>query len=222
MREAQPHGLLSVEMSAIARRHTSCSPHKDFAMAAPVARSATLAVTLAAALFAGTPAQAGCHGAECYRYVATPPVFDTVSEQVLVRPPRTVYRSTPPVFDTVSERVLVAPGGRVWQTRRGPYGELEGCWIDTPPQYAVRQRRVMVQPPQSIPETIPPEYATVSRRVLVQPARAGWVPAGPRGPGYGPGYGVGSIPDALGITGASSADIGVGLGFSRGSVYDGY
>ncbi len=68
-----------------------------------------------------------------------------------------------------------------------------------------------------MPETFPPEYATVSRRVLVAPARAGWVPVG----GYG-GPLVGSLPDALGITGASSADIGVGLGFSRGSIYDGY
>jgi hypothetical protein len=83
-----------------------------------------------------------------------------------------------------------------------------------------------VQPGQSIPETLPPEYASVSRRVLVQPARSGWVPVGyGGGGGYGPGPGgplIGSIPDAFGITGASSADIGVGLGFSRGSLYDGY
>lgn len=195
-------------------------------MAAPVARIAPLAAALVGAVLVAAPAQAGCHGAECYRYTSTPPVFDTVTEQVLVAPPRTVYRSVPPVFDTVSERVLVAPGGRVWQTRRGPYGELEGCWVNTPPRYAVRTRQVMVRPPQQIPETIPPAYASVSRRVLVQPARSGWVPVGG---GYGGGYGrggygggIGSIPDALGIAGASSADIGVGLGFSRGSVYDGY
>lgn len=197
-------------------------------MTAPVTRL-TFLITALAGAFLATPAQAGgCYGTECYRRVSTPPVFDTVSEQVLVRPPRTIYRTVPPVFDTVSERVLVAPGGRVWQTRRGPYGELIGCWVTTPPQYAVRQRRVMVQPPQTIPETIPPEYASVSRRVLVEPARSTWVPVGGGygpGPGYGPGIGgplVGSIPDAFGITGASSADIGVGLGFSRGSIYDGY
>lgn len=190
-------------------------------MTAPVARPVTLLAALVGMSLSAGAAQAGCHGSACYRYVNTPPVFDTVSEQVLVRPPRTIYRTTPPVFDTVSERVMVSPGGRVWQTRRGPYGELIGCWVNTPPQYTVRSRQVMVQPPQQIPETIPPEYASVQRRVLVQPARAGWVPAGG---GYGGGYGggIGSIPDAIGITGASSADIGVGLGFSRGSVYDGY
>lgn len=186
-------------------------------MTAPVARPFTLLAALVGATLSAGAARAGCHGAECYRYTQTPPVFDTVSEPVLVRPPRTVYRTTPPVFDTVSERVLVSLGGRSWQTRRGPYGELIGCWVSTPPQYSVRHRQVMVQPPQQIPETLPPEYASVQRRVLVQPARAGWVPVGG---GYG--GGIGSIPDALGITGASSADIGVGLGFSQGSTYDGY
>jgi hypothetical protein len=155
-------------------------------------------------------------------------VYDTVQENVLVRPPRTVYRTTPPVYDTVSERVMVSPGGRFWQTSRGPGGELVGCWVTTPPRFAVRTRTVLVRPAQSIPETIPPEYASVSRRVLVAPARSGWVPAGG---GYGGGYApaayaggplVGSIPDAVGITGASSSDIGVGLGFSYGSRYEGY
>lgn len=120
----------------------------------------------------------------------------------------------------------MAPGGRVWQTSRDAYGELVGCWVDVPPRYSVRHRRVLVQPAQAIPETIPAEYASVRRRVLVQPARSGWVPAsyGHGGyPGtYGPRVGIGSIPDAFGITGASSADVAVGLGFSRGSIYDGY
>jgi len=196
-------------------------------MTAPVARTALLAAALGGLMLAA-PAQAGgCYGTECYRRVVTPPVYDTVQENVLVRPPRTVYRTTPPVYDTVSERVMVSPGGRFWQTSRGPGGELIGCWVTTPPRFAVRTRTVLVRPAQSIPETIPPEYASVSRRVLVAPARAGWVPAGGYG-GYGyrpAAYGgplVGSIPDAMGITGASASDIGVGLGFSYGSRYEGY
>ncbi|CAO4140435.1 hypothetical protein LPLAFNJD_LOCUS689 [Methylorubrum aminovorans] len=207
-------------------------------MTAPLPRpnlisSLALAAVSVAAL--AVPAQAGgaCVSAECYRRVVTPPVYDTVAERVLVQPPRTVYRTTPPVYDTVSERVLVAPGGRRWETRIDAYGQLVGCWVTTPPRYAVQTRRVLVRPPEAIPHTLPPVYATTQRRVLVQPARAAWVPAaapvagpdfGPA-PGYGPGYGplgVGSIPDALGLAGASSADIAVGLGFSRGSIYDGY
>ena len=90
----------------------------------------------------------------------------------------------------------------------------------------MQTRRVLVRPPEAIPETLPPVYTTTQRRVLVQPARAAWVPAG-AGLDYGPGpsyaaAGVGSIPDAFGLAGASSADISVGLGFSRGSIYDGY
>ena len=91
-------------------------------MTAPVARSTLLAAVFGGLLFAA-PAQAGgCYGSECYRHVTSPPVYDTVQENVLVRPPRTVYRTTPPVYDTVSERVMVSPGGRVWQTSRGPGG----------------------------------------------------------------------------------------------------
>jgi hypothetical protein len=197
-------------------------------MSAPVARLSRPAAVLGGLLLA-VPAQAGgCYGTACYRHVVAPPVYDTVQETVLVRPPRTVYRTVPPVYDTVSERVMVSPGGRFWQTSRGPDGALIGCWVTTPPRFAVRTRTVLVRPAQAVPETIPPEYAAVSRRVLVAPARAGWVPVGGSGGGYGlrpAAYGgplVGSIPDALGITGASSSDIGVALGFSYGSLYDGY
>ncbi|KQP53588.1 hypothetical protein [Methylobacterium sp. Leaf106] len=213
-------------------------------MTAPVTHFPLSASALAGALFGAsilaTSAQAGgCGGAECYRHVTTPPVYDTVSERVLVRPARTVFRSIPPVYETVSEQVQVSPGGRVWQTRRDAYGETIGCWVEIPPRFAVRHRRILAQPGQTIPETIPAEYASVQRSVLVSRGRSGWVPAhsgpGYGGPGYasagyaGPGYVgshrapvIGSIPDAFGITGASSADIGVGLGFSTGSIYDGY
>ena len=199
-------------------------------MTAPVVRHAILLAGLAGAAFA-TPAAAchgggcyrppvpvGCASVECYRRVATPPVYDTYSEQRLVRPPRTVYHTSPPVYDTVSERVMVSPGGRVWQQRYDAYGHLVGCWVTTPPQYAIRSRRVLVRPAEVIPETLPPVYASFSRRVMVAPPSSQWVPAG----GYGGDIGIGSIPDAVGITGASSADIGVGLGFSSGSIYDGY
>ncbi|NEU11530.1 hypothetical protein G3T14_05235 [Methylobacterium sp. BTF04] len=193
-------------------------------MTAPVARFTLFATALAGAVLSASVAQAGCGGAECYRYVATPPVYGAVSERVLVRPAETVYRTIPPVYETVSEQVLVAPGGRVWQTRRDAYGALVGCWVEVPPQYSVRHRRVLVQQAQSIPETIPAEYASVRRRVLVEPARRGWVPADSGRGGYGGSIipTIGSIPDAFGVAGASSADIGVGLGFSSGSIYDGY
>jgi len=187
-------------------------------MAAPVTPSLLVAALLGGLVLAA-PAQAGgCYGGGCYRYAVTPPAYATEQETVLVNPPRTVYQTVPPVYDTVSEEVMVAPGRRIWQTRPGPRGELIGCWVETPPRYAVRRRTVVVRPAETVPITLPPEYAVVNHRVRVAPARAGWVPLEP---GYGAAH-VGSIPDAFGITGASSSDIGVGLGFSRGSIYDGY
>ncbi|GJE18806.1 hypothetical protein [Methylobacterium marchantiae] len=202
-------------------------------MTAPVARLTLFAAALGASVLATSAQAGGCGGAECYRHVNTPPVYDTVSERVLVRPARTVYRSIPPVFETVAEQVQVSPGGRVWQTRRDAYGEMIGCWVNIPPRFAVRHRRVLAQPGQTIPETIPAEYASVQRTVLVARGRSGWVPAhgggGYGGGGYGGGYAGSygprlgsSLPDALSIAGASSADVGVGLGFSSGSIYDGY
>lgn len=186
-------------------------------MTGPVAKTFLIAAASCGVLLAGPALAGGCYGGGCYRYETIPPVYDTVQQNVLVRPPRTVYRTVPPVYDTVEEQVMVAPGGRYWQESRGPGGELIGCWVTTPPRFALRRRTVLVRPAETVPETYPPEYATVSRRVLVAPARAGWVPVG----GFG-GPVVGSIPDAFGVTGASSADIGVGLGFSQGSIYDGY
>lgn len=61
-------------------------------MTAPVARSLPLlAATLGAALLA-SPAQAGgCgYGSNCYRQVPTPPLYDTYSDQRLVRAPSIV------------------------------------------------------------------------------------------------------------------------------------
>ncbi|GJD35194.1 hypothetical protein [Methylobacterium aerolatum] len=186
-------------------------------MSAPVS-TLFLAAALGGTLLAGPASAGGCYGRECYRYAVSPPVYAVEQENVLVSPPRTVYQTVPPVYDTVSEQVLVAPGGRVWQTRPGPNGELIGCWIETPPRYAVRQRTVLVRPAETVPVTLAPQYATVSHRVRVAPARAGWVPlragyARPRDA---------SLLDWLGMTGGGAADVGVGLGLARGSIYDGY
>lgn len=190
-------------------------------------RVAGSAFLLAASLgFAAGPAQAGgCFGQECYRRVATPPVYDTVTEQQLVVPPRTIHRTIPPVYDTVTERVLVAPPTRRWTTRYDAHGHLIGCWITTPPQYALTARHVLVREAEVVPETLPPVYRTHARRVLVQPGGSTWVPVGHGHHGLdhdGLDFHVGSIPDRFGIAGASSADVAVGLGFSTGSIYDGY
>ncbi|GJE00077.1 hypothetical protein [Methylobacterium isbiliense] len=216
-------------------------------MTAAVTRLPLSLAAAAGAVLVALPAAAGGYGcttAECYRRVSTPPVYGTVSEQVMVRPPRTVTHVVPPVYDTVAEKVLVSPGGRVWQTSYDAYGQLVGCWVTTPPRYAVRHRRVLVRPAEVVPQVIPPAYASFQRRVLVEPARSAWVPAG--GTGYGgggyggpapyggPGY-PGTYGPAGGVVGAGLglAGAGVGLGVATagaaagfalggGSPYDGY
>ncbi len=187
-------------------------------MAVSVTPTLLIAALLGGMALSGSAEAGGCYGGGCYRYAVTPPVYATEQETVLVAPPRTVYRTVPPVYDTVAEEVMVAPAGRVWQTRPGPNGELIGCWVEVPPRFAVRRRTVVVRPAETIPVNLPPQYAVVNHRVRVAPAQAGWVPLEP---GYA-GPRIGSIPDAVGITGASSSDVAVGLGLARGSIYDGY
>ena len=123
---------------------------------------ATAATALAAGLLFAAPAVAGGYGCttDCYRQVSTPPVYGTVSEQVMVRPPRRVNHVVPPVYDTVSEQVLVAPARRVWQTSVDAYGQTVGCWVTIPAQHATQTRRVLVRPAPVVPEVIPPAYAT--------------------------------------------------------------
>ena len=64
-------------------------------------------------------ARGDCHGAACYRLVKTPPAFETVSQQVMVRPPQKIARHIPAEFDTVHETVVVQPARRV-HIRRQP------------------------------------------------------------------------------------------------------
>ena len=184
-----------------------------------------LALAAGSLLAAAPEASAGCGGSDCYRYVSRPPVYGSVSEQVMVRPPRTVHETIPPVFDTVSESVLVAPAGRVWQVSHDAYGQPVGCWVTIPPRYAVRTRRVLVRPPEVVPHVVPAAYATVSRRVLVEPGQAGWEPIGGHGYGGYGGYGGGrgGLGSSLfgagaGLLDAGASVAGAGLGLGLGAV----
>ena len=142
------------------------------------------------------PAAAGgsCHGPRCYQLVDTPPVYKTVTEQVvvrpamavprtipaeygmvqekvLVRPARTIAHRVPAVLDTVAEKVMVSPGGKRWQVTTDAYGRTVGCWVVEPAQYAVRHRTVVVQPESVRHEVIPAEYGVRQRTVLTRPAQ---------------------------------------------------
>ncbi|MFI5014387.1 MAG: hypothetical protein ACHQAY_18790 [Hyphomicrobiales bacterium] len=151
-----------------------------------------IAAATLAALALSLGAGAATAGQACFRKVASPPLYETVSEPVLVQPARVVARPVPGEYQRVSERVLVRParviahpipaitqtvaeqvlvqpGGRVWQVRRDAYGQEIGCWVHTPPVYATQYHMVVVQPASAQYETIPAEYEDVSRTVMVRP-----------------------------------------------------
>ncbi len=126
----------------------------------------------------------GCRG-ECYHEAILPPVYGTVSERVLLSPPRTYDVVTPATYRTETETVEIAPARREWQVTRDAWGRRVGCWVDLPARYGVRQRTVMVSAASSVPVTQLPVYGSRERTVLVEPARRAWVPAPHGAPFYG-------------------------------------
>jgi hypothetical protein len=151
-----------------------------------------IATATLAALALSLAAGAASAGEACFRKVASPALYQTVtepvliqpsqviahavpaqyqrvSERVLVRPSRVIAHRIPAVTQTVAQQVLVQPGGRVWSVTRDAYGQEIGCWVHTPPVYATQYQTVVVQPESAEYETIPAEYEDVSRTVMVQP-----------------------------------------------------
>jgi hypothetical protein len=150
--------------------------------------------TAAALLFSVSGALAGgCQGSSCYRLVTSPPVYGSVAENVMVQPARTVARHIPAEFSTVEEKILVRPGRTIahhtpavlkdeaetvmvspaskrWQVTHNAHGQVEGCWVVVPAQYATRHRTVVVAPASVQHEVIPAEYGVRQRTVMVRPA----------------------------------------------------
>jgi hypothetical protein len=152
-----------------------------------------VALAALAALALSFGAGAANAGEVCFRKVASPPLYQTVSEPVLiepahviahtipaeyrqvtehvmVRPAHVIAHHVPAVTQTVAEQVMVQPGGRVWTVRHDGYGQEIGCWVHTAPVYATQYHTVVVQPASAEYETIPAEYEDVTRTVMVQPA----------------------------------------------------
>ncbi|WP_342360562.1 hypothetical protein [Terrarubrum flagellatum] len=153
-----------------------------------------MASCAAAALAAGVgrvDAGERCVG-QCFEKVATPPVYGSVAEQVMVAPPRhvvhrtpaefavvprpvtiapehTVARYVPAEYASVAETVMVSPGGKRWVVRRDYYGREIGCWEVTPPEYATRTRSVVVRPAATLYERVPAVTAMRAQHVMVRP-----------------------------------------------------
>lgn len=152
-------------------------------------RGSVLALAGLVSVAAIASAQAGN---ECYRRVVEPPQYQTIEENVLlspereipeyvpavtrrvaetvvVEPERAFERVIPPVYGVQEETVLVRPASRQWVLKRH-YGETIGCWVDTPAEYATRQRTVLLQPEHVVTDVVPAVTATRYRTEVVEPA----------------------------------------------------
>lgn len=135
-----------------------------------------------------------CGGGSCYKLVSTPPVYDTVNEnyvvrpertfsrvipaqyesvteQVVLRPERRIARHIPAQYRTVSEKVLISQATRRWEVSRDAYGQTTGCWVDVPAQYGYQQRTVEVSPASVDYDVVSAVYGQRSRRVMVSASR---------------------------------------------------
>jgi len=135
---------------------------------------------------------AGGRALACYEQAVVPAVYQTVQEQVLVRPAsshvvrqpavyayrarqvvlqpeRISYRTVAPVYALQSRRVQVRPASYGWEYRVRK-GRRILCKIAYPAAYSTVQERVLVKPGGRVAVRQPAIYGSVKERVLVQPA----------------------------------------------------
>ena len=132
-----------------------------------------------------------------YRIETTKPVYEWVSEKVLVKeeseiaeviPARYEWRTEkvlvrdaydelktiPAVYETKTEKILVKPAYTTWKKGRGPIEKLNNatgeimCLVEVPAQYRTVTSRVMVTPPHTEKIHHPAVYKDVKKRVMVE------------------------------------------------------
>jgi len=98
---------------------------------------------------------------KCYAKCKAADVYETVSQQVLVKEASTTLKKVAAAYASGTETVLVKEG-------RTDYKVI-------PATYTSVTERVMIQPEQRRIRTIPAKYRTETRSVLVSEARGQWV-----------------------------------------------
>jgi hypothetical protein len=155
---------------------------------------ASVAALVTVGLSGAAQAGGNCGSGACYQQVTTPPVYQTIDEEVLVRPARTrkhrrpallqditeevvvrpersVARHIPAEYGVVHERVMTHPGGKQWVMKHDAHGNLVGCWVKTKAQYGTVARRVKVRDAQVVHDVLPAVVKTRTRTVVVEPSR---------------------------------------------------
>ncbi len=98
---------------------------------------------------------------KCYAKCKAPDVYETTSQQVLVKEASSSLKKVAAVYKRGTETVLIKEG-------RTDYKVI-------PATYTSVTERVMIQPEQKRVRTIPAKYRTETRSVLVSEARGQWV-----------------------------------------------
>jgi hypothetical protein len=151
-----------------------------------------LSTAMVQARSACTTSDTGVSG--CYRHVKTPPVYQVVTEKVMVRPAQVVERVIPAQTQTVTERVMVrppltvtrmvnsqhtqidqpimiSPERREWKVTRDVHGRKTGCWVTIPARYGNRPQTVMISPPRVVNDELPAVYENRTRTITIKPAQ---------------------------------------------------
>lgn len=120
----------------------------------------SLASATAILLTTVAPAFASGKAVECYRPYHTPPVYDTIYEQVMVKAPSHHYEYTPAIYGTEKVRVVVNPGGVSYRY--------------VPPQYGYVKEKVIIEPGRKVARVIPAVTKTVYSKVKVSDGGYYW------------------------------------------------
>jgi hypothetical protein len=137
---------------------------------------------------------------ECYARVYVPPVYKTVTEQVVVQeaseaveiiqaeyewveehvmiePATERMETIPAQYKWVEEKVLVKPAQSVWKRGNGLLEKVDGatgeimCLVEVPAEYKMVRKQVMTKPADVRRIAVPARYETVRKKRLVSPAR---------------------------------------------------
>ena len=147
----------------------------------------------------------GAQPGKCYAKCFIPDKYETVTEQIMLKPPSsdstvvpaqietamdqyvskeatTRFVVEPALFETVAEQIQVAPSG--WRVDPAAYDSVQETVLIKPatkyfettePQFAVVQEPVEIEPAYLELEVLPQQYESVLERIEVKPAGTKWV-----------------------------------------------
>jgi len=119
-----------------------------------------LAVSSLAMLGTASQTVAGGRAVECYEPYRTPPVYDTVYENVEVHPGYRHVEKTPPIYGTRKRAVLVQAESVGYRT--------------IPAQYGYEKEMVLVEPARKVARVVPAVTRTVYDKVRVSDGGYRW------------------------------------------------